>query len=101
MSNYADSSPVSGSGSGAGGKGGRKTERDLDAKRNVKNNDGRIFGDKYNKQCDDTEGNLPHRKAMAHGKSKQTFDPNADAQRLQGGTILEGQNREGLEEGAY
>ena len=97
MSNYSDSSPVGRD----GGKGGRKSERNISQKGTSKNNDGRIGGNKYDVQCDNTEGNLPARKAMKGGKAKQTFDPNADAKRLQGGTILEGSTREGLEEGAY
>lgn len=79
----------------AGGKGGRKSERDVD-QFNVKNNDGRIGGGKYNKQNDavaDGGPGMPQRKASKDG-CKPTERPNDDLKPLDG-------EREGLETGAY
>lgn len=86
MSNYPDSSPNS-KAKGASGK---------------KNNDGRIWGDHWDKQADGSgDGGPGMPKRTASRNANKTYDPNEDAQSIAGGKAYSSNRREGLEEGAY
>lgn len=91
MSNYPDSSPVSGD----GGKGGRKSERNVSQKGTSKNNDGRLKGDAWDKQDESSNEFVPQRKASLNAK-EVGVTPNEDLKQLNGG-----KDRVGKESGAY
>ena len=93
MSQYPDSSPVSGSKGASGG------DRPKDK---LKNKDRRINGSLYDGQCNssaDGGPGMPQRTASRN--SKETYDPNEDAQSIAGGKAYSSSRRKGLEEGDY